>query len=47
MRAASFDCAVIATDHTVLDYAAIGRLPLVVDTRNALKDMPLRGIFRP
>jgi hypothetical protein len=30
----------------VFDYAAIGRLPLVVDTRNALKDVPSPGIFR-
>jgi UDP-N-acetyl-D-glucosamine dehydrogenase len=32
------DCAVIATDHSVFDYAAIAaRLALVVDTRNAMK----------
>ncbi len=43
---ASFDCVVVATDHTVFDYAAIGRLPLVVDTRNALKDIAGPSIFR-
>ncbi len=44
--AASFDCAVVATDHSVFDYAAIGRLPLVVDTRNTLKDARSPAIFR-
>ena len=32
-----FDCAVIATDHTAFDYGRIAQMPLVVDTRNALK----------
>jgi UDP-N-acetyl-D-glucosamine dehydrogenase len=36
LRAA--DCAVILTDHRVLDYDAIvAHAPLVVDTRNAVK----------
>jgi UDP-N-acetyl-D-glucosamine dehydrogenase len=43
---ASFDCAVVATDHVVFDYAAIGRLPLVVDTRNALNGIAGPSIFR-
>jgi len=41
------DCAVIATDHTTFNYAAMpGRFPLVVDTRNALKGNPAPNIFR-
>ncbi len=32
-----FDCAVITTDHTAFDYARLATLPLIVDTRNALK----------
>jgi UDP-N-acetyl-D-glucosamine dehydrogenase len=32
-----FDCAVVTTDHTAFDYAKIAAMPLVVDTRNALK----------
>jgi UDP-N-acetyl-D-glucosamine dehydrogenase len=41
------DCAVIATDHTAFDYAAMpGRFPLIVDTRNALKGNPAKNIFR-
>jgi len=41
------DCAVIATDHTAFNYAAMpGRFPLVVDTRNALKGNPAANIFR-
>jgi UDP-N-acetyl-D-glucosamine dehydrogenase len=31
------DCAVVATDHSVFDYDRIASLPLVVDTRNAVK----------
>jgi UDP-N-acetyl-D-glucosamine dehydrogenase len=41
-----YDCAVIATDHTNFDYRRIAALPLVVDTRNALKDATGPGIFR-
>ena len=41
------DCAVIATDHKVFNYAAMpGKFPLVVDTRNALKGNPAKNIFR-
>ena len=38
-RAAStpWDCAIVTTDHAVFDYQRIAALPLVVDTRNALK----------
>ena len=45
--AASFDCAVICTDHTAFDYGAIvKRAPLVVDTRNALKGIEAASIVR-
>ena len=41
------DCAVICTNHSVFNYAAIpGRFPLVVDTRNALKGHAADNIFR-
>jgi UDP-N-acetyl-D-glucosamine dehydrogenase len=41
------DCAVITTNHSVFDYAAIARrFPLVVDTRNALKGIPASHVFR-
>jgi len=40
------DCAVIATDHTQFDYRRIAQLPLVVDTRNALKSIDSPTIFR-
>ena len=40
------DCAVITTDHASFDYARLARLPLVVDTRNALKGMAGANIFR-
>jgi UDP-N-acetyl-D-glucosamine dehydrogenase len=40
------DCAVIATDHGAFDYERIARLPLVVDTRNALKGSAGSSIFR-
>ncbi len=34
---ATYDCAVICTDHDLVDYATLTRLvPLVVDTRNAV-----------
>jgi len=35
--AADWDCAVLTTDHSSFDYAQLARLPLIVDTRNALK----------
>jgi UDP-N-acetyl-D-glucosamine dehydrogenase len=31
------DCAVIATDHTAFDYGRIAGMPLIVDSRNAIK----------
>ena len=31
------DCAIVSTDHGAFDYERIAALPLVVDTRNALK----------
>ena len=31
------DCAVVATDHAVFDYARIGGMGLLVDTRDAIK----------
>ncbi len=41
------DCAVICTNHRVFDYPAIvGRYPLIVDTRNALKGIQADHIFR-
>jgi UDP-N-acetyl-D-glucosamine dehydrogenase len=44
--AAPPDCAVIATDHSVFDYARMGDvLPLIVDTRNALKS-PRASVYR-
>jgi UDP-N-acetyl-D-glucosamine dehydrogenase len=41
-----YDCAVVATDHANFDYDRIGAMPLVVDTRNALKNATGPGIFR-
>jgi UDP-N-acetyl-D-glucosamine dehydrogenase len=44
--AAGCDCGVIITDHSAFDYAAIAsRFPLVVDTRNALKDHRRATVF--
>ncbi len=41
------DCVVVVTDHTVFDYAAIlDRAPLLVDTRNALKNYKSPKIVR-
>ena len=41
------DCAVIVTDHTGIDYAAVAaRVPLVVDTRNALRGVESENIVR-
>jgi UDP-N-acetyl-D-glucosamine dehydrogenase len=37
----SFDAVLIATDHDGVDYAMLARsVPLIVDTRNAMKDVP-------
>jgi UDP-N-acetyl-D-glucosamine dehydrogenase len=41
-----FDCAVITTDHSVFDYAKLAALPLILDTRNALKNGGGPNIFR-
>ena len=41
------DCAVIITDHKVFDYAKIlESFPLIVDTRNAMKGLSSKKIFR-
>jgi UDP-N-acetyl-D-glucosamine dehydrogenase len=41
------DCAVICTNHGVFDYRGmVKRFPLVVDTRNALKGIEAKHIFR-
>ena len=39
------DCAVITTDHSAFDYGRIAAMPLVVDTRNALKAFPRPSVF--
>jgi UDP-N-acetyl-D-glucosamine dehydrogenase len=45
--AANKDCAVIVTDHSQFDYAAIHcGFPLIVDTRNALKGEKSPKLFR-
>lgn len=42
----SMDCAVILTDHSVFDYAAIAaHSALIVDSRNVLKGFPRTNIF--
>jgi UDP-N-acetyl-D-mannosaminuronate dehydrogenase len=41
----AYDCAVVATDHSVFDYAQISSMPLIVDTRNALKQFSRPSIF--
>ncbi len=41
------DCAVICTNHSVFKYAEMPkRFPLVVDTRNALKNIDAENVFR-
>ena len=41
------DCALIVTDHKVFDYARMAKaFPLIVDTRNALKNVESETIFR-
>jgi len=41
------DCAVICTNHSVFNYAEMPkRFPLVVDTRNALKNVHAENVFR-
>jgi len=45
--AAGIDCAVICTNHAVFDYPSMPkRFPLVVDTRNALKNLEAKNVFR-
>jgi len=44
---AAADCAVIVTDHSAFDYAAlVQRARLIVDTRNALKGVRAKNIVR-
>jgi UDP-N-acetyl-D-glucosamine dehydrogenase len=40
------DCAVVATDHSQFDYGRIAKLPLVVDTRNALRGVDAPNVYR-
>jgi UDP-N-acetyl-D-glucosamine dehydrogenase len=41
------DCAVVCTNHTVFNYAVMPKnFPLVVDTRNALKNADADNVFR-
>jgi len=42
----TYDCAVITTDHDVFDYARIADMPLVLDTRNALKNFTRPSVLR-
>ena len=43
----TIDCVVICTNHTAFDYVAMPkRFPLVVDTRNALKNIQADNVFR-
>ena len=45
--ASGIDCAVICTNHSVFKYAEMPkRFPLVVDTRNALKNINAENVFR-
>ncbi len=41
-----YDCAVLTTDHSVFDYARLAVLPLIVDTRNALKGFAGPSVVR-
>jgi UDP-N-acetyl-D-glucosamine dehydrogenase len=41
-----YDCAVVATDHDAFDYGRIAAMPIVVDTRNAMKAFTETSIFR-
>jgi UDP-N-acetyl-D-glucosamine dehydrogenase len=43
--ATAYDCAVVATDHSSFDYAKIAAMPLIVDTRNAIKNAH-ENVFR-
>jgi UDP-N-acetyl-D-mannosaminuronate dehydrogenase len=44
--ATTFDCVIVATDHDMFDYERIAGMPLVLDTRNALKRFDRPSIFR-
>lgn len=44
--AIEWDCAVVTTDHAVFEYSRIANLPLVVDTRDALKGVSRATIFK-
>jgi len=44
--AGAYDCAVVATDHDAFDYGRIAAMPIVVDTRNAMKAFTETSIFR-
>jgi len=41
-----YDCAIVVTNHDVFDYARIAAMPLVLDTRNALKEYDRPSILR-
>ena len=41
-----FDCAVLTTDHSVFDYARLATVPLIVDTRNALREFARPSVVR-
>jgi UDP-N-acetyl-D-glucosamine dehydrogenase len=43
---ASFDCAVVTTDHAAFDYARIAEFALLVDTRNVIKGSHPSRVFR-
>jgi len=40
------DCSIVTTDHDAFDYARLASLPLVIDTRNALKAFNRPSIHR-
>lgn len=42
-RIGSFDAVLIATDHEAVDYAALAKSPLIVDTRNVFSRLGLTG----
>jgi len=42
----AWDCAIITTDHAVFDLGRLAALPLVVDTRNALKGRSTASVFK-
>jgi len=42
-----YDCVVVVTDHSQLDYAAIAaHAPLLVDTRNATRGLTGKNLVR-